>query len=246
MNIAEKVLQLKQDFDNVYKAGQESGGGSGDYNQGYEDGKNSVVDNARYAKTITFASLNIFGKAEVELNLESVESLSQFCVPTVATNKNTTVEHLIINCLNLITSSMSIHQCGSAAIDDTLRHITLNVNTQNSTRFDYAFYNNRALETIDGTPLDFSSVVNVNYINGCFTGCGALKEVRFVANSIKVKMSFANSPDLSAETTQSIIDGLADLTGGTAQTLTVHKTVGEKLTDEQKATITAKNWTLVY
>ena len=27
MDIAEKILQLKQDFDNVYRAGQESGGG---------------------------------------------------------------------------------------------------------------------------------------------------------------------------------------------------------------------------
>jgi hypothetical protein len=31
-----------------------------------------------------------------------------------------------------------------------------------------------------------------------------------------------------------------------AQTLTVHAEVGNKLTEAQKATITAKNWILVY
>ena len=45
---------------------------------------------------------------------------------------------------------------------------------------------------------------------------------------------------------QSIIDGLKDLTGAESQTLTFHSAVGNKLTDTQKATITAKNWTLVY
>ena len=51
---------------------------------------------------------------------------------------------------------------------------------------------------------------------------------------------------LSDETIQSIIDGLADLTEQTTQTITFYATVGAKLTDEQKATITAKNWTLAY
>ena len=44
MNIAEKVLQLKQDFDDVYVAGKAAGGGSGDYDQGYEDGKQAEYD----------------------------------------------------------------------------------------------------------------------------------------------------------------------------------------------------------
>ena len=74
----------------------------------------------------------------------------------------------------------------------------------------------------------------------------SLVNVRFVANTIKLSIAFAQSDNLSTETIQSIIDGLADLTGGTAQTLTLHSTVGSKLTDTQKATITAKNWTLVY
>lgn len=59
-------------------------------------------------------------------------------------------------------------------------------------------------------------------------------------------ISFPNSGLLTAESVQSIIDHLKDLTGQTAQTLTFHADVGGALTAEQKAAITAKNWTLVY
>ena len=58
--------------------------------------------------------------------------------------------------------------------------------------------------------------------------------------------SIAATPDLDEESRRDIIGCLKDLTGLETQTLTLHKTVGEKLTAEQKAAITAKNWTLVY
>ena len=81
--------------------------------------------------------------------------------------------------------------------------------------------------------------------SGTFSSCTALENIIFdgiIANSL----NFANSSLLTVESINNIIGCLKDLTGGTAQTLTVHKSVGEKLTDEQKATITAKNWELVY
>lgn len=77
-------------------------------------------------------------------------------------------------------------------------------------------------------------------------GCGKLQDVSFVPNTIKISINFSPSPLLTKESIQSIIDGLADLTDSDTQTLTLRATVGAKLTDEQKATITAKNWTLAY
>ena len=41
---------------------------------------------------------------------------------------------------------------------------------------------------------------------------------------------------------QSIINGLADLTGQTSHTITFHSTVTKKLTDEQKQIISQKGW----
>ena len=72
-----------------------------------------------------------------------------------------------------------------------------------------------------------------------------LEEVRFsgvIGNSI----GFTDCSKLSVASVQSVIDHLKDLTGQSTQTLTLHATVGIKLTEAQKAAITAKNWTLVY
>ena len=66
--------------------------------------------------------------------------------------------------------------------------------------------------------------------------------IEFVAETIKVSISFINVNLLSAESIQSVIDGLATVT--TAQTLTLNATVKAKLTEEQLATITNKNWNL--
>lgn len=244
MATTDLITQLKQDFDDVYEAGKAAGGGSGDYDQGYEDGKNSVVRLERYSKQIQLTSLNIFGKSEVVLNLDNATSLNALCSITGQNNpnRNNTVEHLTINCPNLIEIIQMMLYCDNYNIDNTLRHITFNVDTQKASRFLYAFRGLNALQIIDGQPLNLTSGADINM----FGVNSALEEVRFVANSIKLSISLSSSPLLSTETIQSIIDGLADLTGGTAQTLTLHATVGSKLTDEQKATITAKNWELVY
>ena len=228
------------------KISEISGGDSGDYNQGYEDGKNSVVDIVPYLKTATFTSLNMFGKKEVELNFDSITTgfMNLFSIDS-AENTNTIVEHLTINSPNAIITLQGMLYCNNAGRDYVLKRVTLNFSAKNCTNFQHAFTNQQAVEIVDGTPLDMSAVT-VATRTGAFTTTPALKEVRFVKESIPLNISFAQSANLSTDTIQSIIDGLADVTGGTDQTLTLHKDVGAKLTDAQKATITAKNWTLVY
>lgn len=91
--------------------------------------------------------------------------------------------------------------------------------------------------------MDISNATNVT---GMFGSCSDLEQISFVQGCLKISISFASSGKLNDASIQSIIDGLADLTGATAQTLTFHADVGAKLTPEQKAAITSKNWTLVY
>ena len=76
-----------------------------------------------------------------------------------------------------------------------------------------------------------------------FQDCLQLQNIVFEGVLAK-SISFANCSILTNETVQSLIDILKDLTGGTAQTLTLHATVKNNLTEEQKAQITSKNWTL--
>ena len=99
-----------------------------------------------------------------------------------------------------------------------------------------AFYNITKCQEI--SLLDFTSVTNANQT---FKYSDSIKELRFVKNSIHISISFESQHLLSAESVQSIIDGLATVT--TAQTITFHKDIA--LTDEQKQTINEKGWTLV-
>lgn len=104
----------------------------------------------------------------------------------------------------------------------------------------FAYCNIKRLPT-----LDFSSISNTSGTYLTFAGCYYLEDVRF-SGTTYYALDFSGSSNLSTESVQSIIDHLADLTGQTAQTLTFHADVGAALTDEQKAAITEKNWTLVY
>lgn len=91
--------------------------------------------------------------------------------------------------------------------------------------------------------MDISNATNVI---GMHSACSSLERVTFVKGCIKLSMSFSNSSKLDDVSIQSIVDGYADMTGQTSPSLTVHKTVGEKLTEEQKAALTAKNVILAY
>lgn len=112
----------------------------------------------------------------------------------------------------------------------------IKLSSSNASAFSYA----EMLEEIK-TELDCTSAANVSFM---FNRCFKLREVRFTPKSVLLSISFIDSSLLSAESIQSIIDGLADLTGVTAQTLTFHTDVKDKLTQEQLTTITNKNWTL--
>lgn len=108
------------------------------------------------------------------------------------------------------------------------------INTSNSTDIRLMF-SGSAIETIE-EPLDISKVTNTT---NAFA-CDNLTEIRFVSGTIKVNIDFSRCSKLSAQSIQSIIDGLATVT--TAQTLTLNSAI--ILTDAQKASITAKGWTL--
>lgn len=131
----------------------------------------------------------------------------------------------------------------------------------------YCYMTFRRSKLVTAPTLDISNCTNGT--SWLFGQCGALKEIKTITVSEKVgfdnfayacpaletitfagtigqSLSFQWSPLLSVDSVQSIIDHLKDLTGATTQTLTFHKDVGARLTEAQKATITAKNWTLVY
>jgi hypothetical protein len=263
-NFTESDQVLKADFGEVhiverggyeqgYEQGKQDGYTSG-YNEGYTKGDSEGYDKGYdigydegFASAppdyllsvwqVKFHDINIYGKETLTLNIPYVTNYYEMLAVKRA---NETVKHLIVNGGDSVTN-MGFMLYG---VDDhTLKRVTWNCSTSKVTNFAYAFFKAYALEIIDGVPFDFS---NANDLSSALSNCKALKEVRIVPQSIKLNFSVRNIPNLSPETRQSITDGLADLTGQTAQTLTVHAEVGVKLTDEQKAVITAKNWILAY
>lgn len=95
-----------------------------------------------------------------------------------------------------------------------------------------------SLTEIKGT-LDVSKISS---FVGVFNGCNVLEEVRFLEENIFKTITFGSCKLLSDASIQSIINGLAKVEE--AQTITFHVDVKAKLTEDQIAQITSKNWTL--
>ena len=191
---------------------------------------------------LTLHDLNPFAVSNPVLNLgQHGGGFQQLTISNYVTN--TKVEHLTVNAADTVTECQFSINCSSVR-DNRMKRLTLRIPPNAKFRSAYTMcYYCQTLEVIDGTPLDFSETDN----NACeFVGCSALRELRFVPECVHISLWFGNSPLLSEMSVQSILGGLKVLADAGGKTLTLHKTTGSKLTQAQKAAITAKNWTLVY
>lgn len=109
------------------------------------------------------------------------------------------------------------------------------IDMSNVSNCSYCFNGCILLETIQ-EPLNFSKVTTNA---GCFQKCNSLINIKFVPETIKISITIP-SPVLSAESIQSIFDGLA--TVSTAQTLTLNANL--KILQSQVDSANAKGWTV--
>lgn len=188
----EYVRMKKSTMDSIAKAIQEKEGSTDPIPGAEMPARIGAIGGVNYlaaAKTYTVASLNDFGQKVVIIDLPKATSLAEFCNVTETVNVNTTLEELTINCPNPINSIYAILSCGNskAYADYTLRKVTLNVDTSAATLCSMAFSRLKALEAIEGTPLDFSAA---SAIGGAFAQCTSLREVRFkgwIKKSVDIK-----------------------------------------------------------
>lgn len=96
------------------------------------------------------------------------------------------------------------------------------------------------LVTIDRLVMD-----GVTDCTTMFSGCSLLQNLN-IEGSIDVNLSLSATAVLTEESVQKVLNCLAQLPEGTTRTLTLHNAVGSRLSEEQKAAVTAKNWELVY
>ena len=231
-------------YDEGYPIGVRDGRTQG-YQTGYDDGyeAGSVYDFLQYTEWAMFTNLNLFGKTDVVVSLPYVADYENLFLQNV---ENTTVKHLTLNEGKDISITAISYAFDARAISDgdtTLEEITLNCDLSNCEYFDYVFNNLQGLKVINGTPIDFSSVLKArNFATNCF----ALEEIRFAENSINTAISFGNSPNLSSASIDSLIGGLvAQSATSTTKKVTLNTNVN--ISDAQKNMITnTKKWTLVF
>ena len=198
------------------------------YSEGYEQGKIDA-DITKYTSVLRFNKAVFPDGYELTANCDNMIQLPQF---QGATGIRKATLYLPLN--KAIDGSNCIY--ANATIEEVVFPNGVKLSTAN-----YFATNCTQLVSVFGA-MDVTGVENENM----FTGCTNLVDVEFVPQTITHNKIFNKSSELSDASTQSIVDGLADLTGATAQTLTLHKDVYDKLTDAQKATIAAKNWEVKY
>ena len=120
------------------------------------------------------------------------------------------------------------------------------------TNMSYMFSSCSNLTTLDVSNYNTSAVTNMSSMfYGCskltsIIGTHTLEEVHAgtikALKGTKVSLYLSNSPNLERASILALFYGLADLTGNTAQTVTLHATAKARLTAEDIKIATDKNW----
>ena len=127
-----------------------------------------------------------------------------------------------------------------------------NFDTSAVTNMGGMFFSCRNLTTLDLSNFDTSAVTNMG---GMFSNCRnlttiigthTLEEVQEgtikAMKGMKVSLDLSSSPNLERASILALFYGLADLTGNTKQTISLHATAKARLTAEDIKIATDKNW----
>ena len=109
--------------------------------------------------------------------------------------------------------------------------------TSNVTNMSYMFYNCFKITTIP--QLDTNSVTDMRSM---FYNCTNIEQIHLL--NIGADLDIHYSTKMEREALLEVLGNLKDLTGATSKRLTLGSTLLNKLTDDDKAIATNKNWTL--
>lgn len=181
MDIAEKTLKLKQDFDDVYDAGMKAIVDKIDglyrFFTGEGSNKGQNMELLPYVLEKDWQEKNI----NMQYTFQGNKAITEFTPPK---NIRVVSPHgLFSGCINLKTVSGLDKMIIGQILTDLFNGCT-------------------SLE--DAGTINFEGV---NFVNRTFQNCTALKEVRIVGK-IRLSVSFGESEDLSRESIESVINAL--------------------------------------
>ena len=239
MSIAEKVLVLKKDFDNVCNAGYSEGyrtGMQNGYNEGKTDGYKEGYNKAESENPLYYA-MNLSGSFNGATFPENTEIVMRF-KKAPASMGTCFYQAKNIKTITLISEDTSNVLVANLAFRNisTLESIDLREFNRKFSNIQHMCFGSPLLHTIYGA-LDLSECTNTG---SAFLGCTNLANIEFVPNTIKLSLDFGQCPNLSQDSALSSINGLAVVE--TAQTLTLPSSA--KFTTKQKNDAFAIGWTI--
>lgn len=219
------------------------------YTKGYEKGKSEGgggMNMANYASDFQFTSDDWATSDTVVLDVPNLSDMNS----TFFNMDFLKIKHLTIN------SNTPIGNCLYAFRGNNgggiLETVVLNIDTSQCTNWNNMFFKQIALKRVEGAPLNFSGATSISPFSYTYY----VEHFRVVPESIKIKADFGHCTMIDDDTVDSVVNGLFDLTGATAQTLTLNAKVKARIeaddakeeTDPTKhrwlSTITGKNWTI--
>lgn len=195
-------------------------------------------DCQKLTSVVNFNIPNAINVEEAFNGCTNLTTIGVLSIPKVKTFNNLFYNCKVLESIEQFNVSSATNLASLFAQSNNLKSVNFVNSTSKVTNFSGLFAGKTVLETVKG--LDLSSATN---LASMFASCSNLKNITFVENSIKINFNLGSSSLLSDESIQSLINGLA--TVETAQNLTIHNDVATKLTNEQKATISSKNWNIV-
>ena len=226
--------EYQKGYDEGYIKGYDEGESAG-YDKGYEAGKaeGERFSLSNYCDNISFTT-DEWAEENTEIHLPNATSLGYL----FDSAKFTKIKVLTLTCDKPVKSVGSTFSYCSGILEKVIFNVDISQVT-NATQIVMAY---GGIKYFEGTPFDFSSATTIRP----FQYADAIESFRVAPETIKVKADFGRQRALDDETIQSIIGGLADLTGSTTQILTVHPDVKARIEANPVwlATIVGKNWTL--
>ncbi len=240
---------------------------------GIKSGNNTCFQNKQYLQYVKFknlilpsASLNSMFIHDVRLQkVEGLENISNMNnenfisynsmfsdntslkkAPYLEISDDSTVISMFYGCVSLIDISNvnmgeNISNITSIISYTQVEDFPFDFSSGTLTNVVQAFYMSPKLKKIG--KLNLEKVTDTSKASSIFGNCYSLEEIEDITN-ISVSLNFSNCNLLTRSTLLKILNGLVDLTGKSAQTLTLGATNLAKLTDEEKAIATNKNWIL--
>ena len=212
------------------------------------DGMKTAVDNIETGGDLSLIKTIIERPSNTDLVIpEGVTSIGGYAFYNFARLKTLEIpigmgnigDSAFYGCDNLISANIKSGRLMSTVFVACTNLTTVSLGEGVTYFFDRCFVGCSKLSTIN-IPASISQI----YLGNVFLNCSALENVT-IGNGFNCKnLDLSPSTKYSAETIVSWLNALADRTGQTAYTLTMGSTNLAKLTAEQIAIATNKNWNL--